>query len=530
MEKIKCGSLDPEFLTNPQQILKNVRRLGLNTVNVPFQVDVPNTTSNTMIFNEERYEFSRRIVELLHENNIKVILEPFTYIRGGAIGETEWNPQDKYSWFQNWTDICERLINEIANPYNVWCFNVASNLRYIEYDFDTKTYPYTQQWTNLFTLIRKRFKGQVIYRTNYWHESQSRDLKKSNPLWNLVDFVAIDTWFELDNDPSPSVDDLVSDLISTEVYNRNQNVFQEIKDLAVATGKPIFFGGFGCPSLDYGPKFPWDVAVSSVYNEEVQANLYKAYQLVFSKESFFLGFSVWTINSDDSYKVIGKQAESIILAFFGNLTPEPPAPKQGDFQYDPSSNTIRYYNGIDYIDIATLQMVILQPDGTTGKDTMIVSKYQQARYKNNPSLKVGTVTDSNENAVFRTFLSFDLSSLTQGVQIFSAQLELYCYSNYTTNEIELYEVIENWSENINWAEAPHVKSKPTSTHLVDANTGWKSFDITTLVHRWVSNGVPNHGVMLKLANETIRDQAKYFRSSDYTTNPTQRPRLIIHYV
>ncbi|MEH7083299.1 hypothetical protein V7139_11250 [Neobacillus drentensis] len=113
MDKVKSGNLDLEFLNNTQLILENVRLLGLNTVNVPFQVDVPNTTSNTMTLNEERYLLSKGIVETLQQNRIKVILEPFPYIRGGAVGETAWNPQDKFEWFRNWTAICERLINEI---------------------------------------------------------------------------------------------------------------------------------------------------------------------------------------------------------------------------------------------------------------------------------------------------------------------------------------------------------------------------------------------------------------------------------
>lgn len=88
LDKVKSGNLDLEFLNNTQLILENVRLLGLNTVNVPFQVDVPNTTSNTMTLNEERYLLSKGIVETLQQNRIKVILEPFPYIRGGAVGET----------------------------------------------------------------------------------------------------------------------------------------------------------------------------------------------------------------------------------------------------------------------------------------------------------------------------------------------------------------------------------------------------------------------------------------------------------
>ncbi|TCP28976.1 hypothetical protein EV207_1139 [Scopulibacillus darangshiensis] len=315
MRKIKCGNLDPEYLTDTQLILDNVNRLGLNTVNVPFQVDVPSPTSNTMSLNKKRYKYSKRIVQKLHNKGIKVILEPFTYISGGEQGETAWNPRNKFVWFKNWTKICRRLVKDVAIPYQVWCFNVASGLGHMEYDKKSGTYPYTRQWHKLFSSIRRLYKGKVIYRTNYWYEDTSRDLKKNNPLWKNADFVAIDTWFELDNNASPSVDDLVADLHSTEVYNRHQNVYREIKDMAIATGKDIFFGGFGCPSLNYGAKFPWDVAISDVYNEDVQANLFQAYEKVFSNADFFLGYSVWTINSEDSYKVIGKKAETIVRNF-----------------------------------------------------------------------------------------------------------------------------------------------------------------------------------------------------------------------
>jgi hypothetical protein len=48
-EKIKSGNLSVDYTI--EQTLADIDRLGLNTVNVPVQIDIPSLTANTMTIN-----------------------------------------------------------------------------------------------------------------------------------------------------------------------------------------------------------------------------------------------------------------------------------------------------------------------------------------------------------------------------------------------------------------------------------------------------------------------------------------------
>ena len=47
-------------------------------------------------------------------------------------------------------------------------------------------------------------------------------------------------------------------LFATTVYNREQNVVQQLEQLHKATGKPVYFGGFNVPARELGLQNPWN--------------------------------------------------------------------------------------------------------------------------------------------------------------------------------------------------------------------------------------------------------------------------------
>ncbi|WP_281658172.1 hypothetical protein [Halobacillus sp. Cin3] len=304
--KIKSGNLWVLDDFNPELILNDILRLNLNTVNVPIRVDIPSRTSLTMTINEAQKQKAVELIEVLTGKGIQVMLEPFPFIQGGQFGETEWNPADKKRWFMLWqTTVLNPLINTIAIPYQVWGLNIASNL----VNFESME----AEWDAMIEETRRQFGGNVVFRTNWWYTAswspqtqQAFTTKINRSYWKLVDFISIDAWFELNNQAVPSVEQIKSSMTSTEVYNRKQNVLQEIQRFHEVTGKDIYFGGFNIPALEYGLKFPWNEAVSPVKSPAVQANGWTAYKEMLEDLSYFLGFSVWVIGNNDpeySYRV-----------------------------------------------------------------------------------------------------------------------------------------------------------------------------------------------------------------------------------
>ncbi|WP_226582679.1 glycoside hydrolase family 113 [Halobacillus litoralis] len=304
--KIKSGNLWVLDAFDTDMIMNDVKRMNLNTVNVPIRVDIPSRTSLTMVINEQQKAKAVNVINVLNENNIHVILEPFPFIQGGRYGETEWNPSNKKEWFVKWqTGVINPLIEDIANVYDIWGFNISSNLVQLE--------SMESEWIQMIQNTKNQYNGKVILRTNWWYtavwsqETQNKFVEKINrEYWKYVDFISTDAWFEITNTAVPDVTEIKERLKSTNVYNRNQNVLEEINRFHEVTGKDIFFGGFNIPALQYGLQFPWNEEVSNVKSPEIQANGWQAYRESLEDLDYFLGFSVWVIGNNDpnySYRV-----------------------------------------------------------------------------------------------------------------------------------------------------------------------------------------------------------------------------------
>lgn len=315
-DMIVSGSISP--YADPNSIRPYIDALRLNTVNVPIKIIVPDVSSSLMSIDKVSKEAAIEVVQYLKSQGMKVILEPYPWIAGGTVPETEWQPSDINLWFWNWkTAILQPLIEEIANPYGVEYLNVASNYVNMEYA--------TGYWQDTFAFVRSLYSGKIIYRTNWWVTAvwapetiQAYYNKLYNPLFGdpNLDIISIACYFELTDTPVPSVDELLQCLRSTTKYNRQQNIYQEIKNFYEVWGKPIFFGELGFASYERCASEPWNVSPSSTYSEEAQSNCFQAYMEMLLEEPWFTGFSVYCIGDTISpYSVLNKAAEIVIRSW-----------------------------------------------------------------------------------------------------------------------------------------------------------------------------------------------------------------------
>ncbi|CDI48893.1 glycoside hydrolase family 113 [Clostridium tetani] len=308
-EKIKSANLSMDY--NIDMVMKDVDRLNLNTVNVPVMVEIKSLTSTDMRINEESKKKARKLIKKLKENNIMVILEAYPWIKDGELYETNWKPDDINEFFWKWkTEILNELIEDIANPLKVEVLNVASNFVNMEY---AEGY-----WCETIDYVKERFNGLITYRTNWWYTAdwdyktqESYNKKLDNQLFSKVDFISIAAYFELTDNDTNEVRNLVKALNSTERHNRNQNVKEELKTFHNKWSKPIFFGELGFPKRNKASIKPWYVNVSNIENGQEQANCFEAYRQVFEKETWLLGFSVFAIGENGKDKVYYPSRETI---------------------------------------------------------------------------------------------------------------------------------------------------------------------------------------------------------------------------
>lgn len=304
--KIKSGNLVTNY--NIDTVLNDIDTLGLNTLNIPVTINISSLTASDMSIDDYSKEQAIKLIKKLRVKNINVILEPYPWIDHGSKYETEWNPENKAAFFNNWqTKVLKPLIDDIALPYHVEALNIGTSFTKIEGE--------EEQFCGMIDYVKSYYKGLVTYRTSWWttvnwNNSATKKLqdnlklayekKLNNKLFSKLDFISIAAYFELTDNAANTVDNLVSALQSTQRYNRKQNVKQEIRNFYTKWNKPIFFGELGFPPTDKASIEPWNPYLSDKVNANEQANCFKAYRTVFENEQWNLGFSVFAIGSKES--------------------------------------------------------------------------------------------------------------------------------------------------------------------------------------------------------------------------------------
>jgi len=115
--------------------------------------------------------------------------------------------------------------------------------------------------------------------------------------------------------------------------------------------------------------------------------------------------------------------------------------------------------------------------------------------------------------------------------------------------VQAHQLLRHWREleadslkrrtGSNWL-TPRGKIGPGSdSTLVDANgqyesttlfkdleyPAWKIWDLSALTQKWITSAATNYGVILWATNEDTDGMNLFFRSSEYTTDPTMQPKL-----
>lgn len=311
--KIKSGNLSTDY--NVEQVLKDIDRLKLNTLNVPIVINIENRNSSNMTVDKGSEKRAIELFKKLRGKKINIILEPYPWIENGSIGETAWNPDDKDEFFDSWTNnVLSTLIKDIAVPYHVDAFNMGTSFVHMESD--------EERMCDMVDFVRKDYKGLVTYRTNFWvtAESFSSEFKDrykeklKNKVFSKIDFISIAAYFELTGNEVNTVDNLESAIEKSQIYDRRQNVKQEIKNFYDKWDKPIFFGELGFPRTNKASVQPYNPLISETKNNIEQANCFEAYKRQFKDEPWHLGFSVFAIgetSSDKRYYPSDESAEVI---------------------------------------------------------------------------------------------------------------------------------------------------------------------------------------------------------------------------
>ncbi|MBD3287147.1 DNRLRE domain-containing protein [candidate division WOR-3 bacterium] len=176
--------------------------------------------------------------------------------------------------------------------------------------------------------------------------------------------------------------------------------------------------------------------------------------------------------------------------------------------------------------------VTLQPGGLEGKDTYVWSDNLQANFGDTDSLPVGE-RGSAENRECYTLIEFTGLSEYDGVEVLSANLELYC-NNSNTAEASIFvsPITESWDEpTVRWYSQPQEDAESAVSVSWPENASWWSVDVTGIVTSWLDGTRDNFGFMIycDTSETTVEDDWTSFYSSDYEDDEALWPKLTLEY-
>ncbi len=267
--------------------------------------------SPEIIFNTDRQWFGETLegaaqyINLLHENNIEVMLKPQIWIRRGEFtGDLKMASED--DWQQLEASYRDFILTyaRLAQDTGTSIFCIGTELE--EFVVNRPDY-----WTELIGEIKEVYQGKLTYAAN-WDEYPRVHF------WDSMDYIGVDAYFPLSEKRSPEVDELRAGWQKWKV---------ELKELSENLERPILFTEYGYRSMDYTAKKPWLVDRNEEnVNLTAQANAKQALFEEFWGEPWFAGGFLWKWfihhersggNEDNRFTPQNKPAEQVVQKYYG---------------------------------------------------------------------------------------------------------------------------------------------------------------------------------------------------------------------
>jgi len=141
--------------------------------------------------------------------------------------------------------------------------------------------------------------------------------------------------------------------------------------------------------------------------------------------------------------------------------------------------------------------------------------------------KYGDVVGENE---YRTLIKENdiLSNIPSDANIINAEVYLYNYDSYTTQNVFINKITSSWTEStVTWNTQPTFSGSSTDT--ISVSSGWMVYNITDDFQDFVDGTSDNYGWMLFVTPVSMDYEKVFFRSSEYTDDINKRPYLTVDY-
>jgi len=285
-KKINAVSFVASSNAATQKNISHIKQINVNFAAVmPFgfikSQDTPHIVHNTdnQWFGETVLG-AKQYTNLLHENNIAVMIKPQLWIWGGAFtGKLEMSSQE------DWIAL-EHSYRDFIMTYATLAQEMNAALFCIGTELEQFVVNRPQYWSKLITEIKQVYKGKLTYAANW-------DEYKRISFWETLDFIGVDGYFPICDAKTPTV---------AQARLGWQSWKKELASVSKTYKTPILFTEYGYRSVDFSGKEPWrsDVSMPGV-NLQGQVNLTQALYQELYPESWFAGGFIWKWFLDDAH-------------------------------------------------------------------------------------------------------------------------------------------------------------------------------------------------------------------------------------
>ena len=299
---------DPKFGSIAGKRMDRLVDDNVNSISLVFPITQDKWNSNDVKKYEQTLsdENITSFIRLAHERGISVLVRPL--LDESSISKDDpdqWRgtlkPKDKTAWFASYTKMMVEYA-KLAESEKAEIFSVGFELNSMT---GCQNRPF---WLELFSQIRTVYSGKLIYSNNW-------DFVQDTCFWDMLDYVGIDAFYELEVPVHPTEQQLV-DAWAYAVDN--------IKKAGEKYKKPVIATEIGVRSEEKASQRPWIWDNKTPVDLQTQKLFYSA--ACKAVKGAVGGMYFWSTGlydldnpaTDKSFEFIGKPAEQALLQCYEN--------------------------------------------------------------------------------------------------------------------------------------------------------------------------------------------------------------------
>jgi hypothetical protein len=267
--------------------LAALARTGANYVAI-IPTQFTRTHRDAAIFRSDKSESDANVAIAIRDARaagLAVLLKPHIDAMDGKPREY-FAPSDSAAWFENYRKFLVHYAR-IAASRGVELFCIGCELDKLVEE------RYRADWLRIIASVREVYSGPITYAAT-WNGA------KDVGFWDAVDYIGVDAYNPVSNDPDPSIEDMAEGWrtppADSWVASKSEGLspLQFYRELARRYGKPMIFTEIGYKSVAGAAAKPGYWQLAGGIDLELQARAYEAFFRVWSRESEWMrGAFLW---------------------------------------------------------------------------------------------------------------------------------------------------------------------------------------------------------------------------------------------